>query len=119
MRQRRSRPWTSVPNQWMLLGAANWASETALGLWVMAAGSSEAKAGRLNNGQIRTREMSTIKTAAPTMAPWFLRKRRQTFWLGLRWMGERASLIFHPPIQQAVGEIHQEIQHQQEQRIKQ
>src|SRR4051794_28539403 len=95
-----SRPCTSVPNQWAWPGGANCASEVVFQEY-----------GAIH-GQISTSSTSTANTMRLITAGLFRRNRRHARWLGLR-----CSIILHPRIEQAVTDVDEEIEHQQQNRV--
>src|ERR1700722_17354525 len=69
-------------------------------------------------GHATTNASMTMRNQALMIAGRFRLKRRHAFWFGLRCTGAAAfpdsgcaSVIFHPSIQDDIGEIHEEIQH--------
>src|ERR1039458_5027170 len=133
MREKTSRPWTSVPNQYCIPGGAKAASESWLGLWTCAKVPPDILriAGHAMMASNRKTRYHALMTAAR-----FRRKRCHARWPGVRLPStprraeaERRqlnfelstffSLIFHARVEQGVGEIHHQVQHDEQKRIEQ
>src|ERR1039458_3108950 len=122
-REKTSRPWKSVPNQCCASGGANWASASRLGSWAC----TKAAPDSFNiTGQARTASSKKARYQALMTAARFRRKRCQARWPGVTCSSEFGvrsselmSLIFHPRIEQRVGEVHHQIHRNEQQGVKQ
>src|SRR5208282_1094370 len=132
MREKTSRPWMSVPNQYCAPGGAKGASESWSGLWTWAKVPPAIfrMVGHAMMASSRKTRYHALMTAAR-----FRRKRCHARWAGVKppstpWLAEaerrrldsRLStglFIFHARVEQGVGKINHQIQPDEQRRVEQ